>query len=103
MTILIAALLLALGVALLYRGRGYWAWLVPGGLALVWWGMGGVGSPVLFRVVVGVFGGLALLFGVPPLRRWLVSGWVMRLIAPLLPRMGETERIALEAGTVWRI
>ncbi len=31
MTILIAALLLALGVALLYRGRSYWAWLVPGG------------------------------------------------------------------------
>ncbi len=101
MTILITALLLALGVALLYRGRGYWAWLVPGGLALAWWGMGGVGSPVLFRVVAGVFGGLALLFGVPPLRRWLVSGWVMRLIAPLLPRMGQTERIALEAGTVW--
>ena len=25
----------------------------------------------------------------------------MRLIAPLLPRMGDTERIALEAGTVW--
>ncbi len=28
MTILIAALLLAPGVTLLYRGRSYWAWLV---------------------------------------------------------------------------
>ncbi len=101
MTILIAALLLAIGVALLYRGRGYWAWLVPGGLALAWWWMAGVGSPVLFRVVTGVFGGLALLFGVPALRRWLVSSWVIRLIGPMLPRMGETERIALDAGTVW--
>ena len=68
MTILIAALLLALGVTLLYHGRAYWAWLVSGGLALAWWWMAGVGSPVLFRVVAGVFGGLALLFGVPALR-----------------------------------
>ena len=101
MTILIAGLLLTLGIMLLYFGRGYWAWLVPGGLALVWWGVAGVGSPVLFRVVVDLFGGLALVFGVRPLRRWFVSWWVMRLIAPLLPRMGETERVALEAGTVW--
>ena len=41
MTILIAALLLALGVALLYRGRGYWAWLVRRGVG----GGGGGGLP----------------------------------------------------------
>ncbi len=101
MTILITGVLLALAVTLLYHGRGYWAWLVPGFLALVWWGVGGVGSPARFGVVVGVFGGLALVFGIRPLRRGLLSGLAMRLIAPLLPRMGDTERIALDAGTVW--
>lgn len=101
MTILSAGLLLALLVFLLYHGRAYWAWLAPGGLALAWWWMAGVGSPALFRVVAGGFAGLAFVFGVPALRRWLVSSWVIRLIGPVLPRMGETERIALDAGTVW--
>ncbi|HXF58369.1 MAG TPA: acyl-CoA dehydrogenase [Candidatus Saccharimonadales bacterium] len=38
---------------------------------------------------------------VPPLRRRLVTPTVMRALGRALPRMGETERIALEAGTVW--
>ena len=102
MTILIVGLILILSVVLFYHGRSYWAWVVPGGLAVAWWWwLGGMASPVLFGVVAGVFAALALVFGIRPLRRWLVSGWVMRLISPLLPRMGETERIALEAGTVW--
>ena len=101
MTILTAGVLLVLCITLLYRGRGYRAWLVPGVLALVWWRSAGVGSPTLFWVLAGVFGALALAFGVPALRRALVSSWVMRLIGPLLPKIGETERIALEAGTTW--
>jgi acyl-CoA dehydrogenase len=37
----------------------------------------------------------------PPLRRRLITPIVMRLLSLMLPRIGETERIALEAGTVW--
>src|SRR5881397_451974 len=44
---------------------------------------------------------LALVFVVPPLRRSIVTRWLMPILAGALPRMGETERIALEAGTVW--
>lgn len=44
---------------------------------------------------------LALVFGVPSLRRIVVTRWLMPILAGALPRMGETERIALEAGTVW--
>ncbi|HKO21434.1 MAG TPA: hypothetical protein VJX91_02175, partial [Candidatus Eisenbacteria bacterium] len=44
---------------------------------------------------------LAMVFLVPPIRRALVTRWVMPILAGALPRMGDTERIALEAGTVW--
>jgi len=43
---------------------------------------------------------LVAVFALAPLRRTLVSSWIMKLVARTLPQMGETERIALEAGTV---
>ncbi len=44
---------------------------------------------------------LGIVFTFPPVRRLLVTRWIMPILAGTLPRMGETERIALEAGTVW--
>ena len=44
---------------------------------------------------------LAVLFGVSPLRRALVSQPIFRTYKRILPQMSETERVALEAGTVW--
>jgi len=44
---------------------------------------------------------LALVFLVPAIRRPVLTRWLMPVLAGALPRMGETERIALEAGTVW--
>ncbi len=44
---------------------------------------------------------LLLLFGMPGVRRTYVSGPLMRRLRPFVPRVGDTERIALEAGTVW--
>ncbi|HYQ96606.1 MAG TPA: acyl-CoA dehydrogenase, partial [Candidatus Eisenbacteria bacterium] len=41
------------------------------------------------------------LFAVPAIRRRVVTPSIMRAMARALPRMGDTERIALEAGTVW--
>ena len=61
-------------------------------LGLVSW----VGWKVAF--VVGVLGGL-LFF--PPLRRELVTRLLMAFVRPKIPPMSETERIALESGSVW--
>ena len=52
-------------------------------------------------VVLVVLAVLILIFAFPPLRRILVTSWVMPIVGGALPRMGDTERIALEAGSVW--
>ena len=101
MLILIVGLLVVLLGTLLYRGHGYWAWVATGGLAILVWTVRGVTSPELFTVAAALFGLLALVFGVPGVRRQLVTRGLMRLMAPILPRIGKTERIALDAGTVW--
>ena len=44
---------------------------------------------------------LAIVFAVPAIRRALITRFIMPVLGKSLPRMGETERIALEAGTVW--
>jgi len=90
------------GVALafLFHGRAYWAWVVPGGLALAWCLTAGHQSTAFFAVA-GAFVLLAVVFGIPAVRQRTIGGLVMRSIARILPRIGETERIALAAGTVW--
>ena len=40
-------------------------------------------------------------FGVPAIRRRLISTPIMRRAKRALPRLGDAERIALEAGGVW--
>ena len=99
----IALLVLAgLGfVALLYAGRGYWAWVSALGLVLAAWWQAGVQSPAAFMTTAGLVIAAALVFGLPAIRRPLISAPVMGLVRSLLPSMGDTERIALEAGTVW--
>ncbi len=83
----------AIALVLLYHGKGLLAWLL--GLAALLYG---THAPVEAWVVLGVLG---VIFGVPPVRRLLISGVAMRIAKGVLPTIGETERIALEAGTVW--
>lgn len=42
-----------------------------------------------------------ILLGVRPLRRALLSAPIFNLYRKVLPQMSDTERDALEAGTVW--
>jgi acyl-CoA dehydrogenase len=86
---------------LAFRGLGFLAWLAAAGVWLVGWRLVGVAHPGLFIATVCVLVVLAILFGVPPIRRRLVTRFVMPAFAGVLPRLGNTERIALEAGTVW--
>jgi acyl-CoA dehydrogenase len=88
-------------LVLAFRGLGFLAGIAAAGLWLIGWRLAGIASPLLFEACVVLAIALAAVFGLPPLRRALVSRSVMPAFAKVLPRLGDTERIALEAGTVW--
>ncbi|MEE4173003.1 MAG: acyl-CoA dehydrogenase [Xanthomonadales bacterium] len=58
-------------------------------------------TPSWFRWTYGILTVTLLGFGIKPLRRLLISNRLLGLYRKLLPRMSNTEREALEAGTVW--
>lgn len=91
------------------------AWSIPGGvlIALILGYTGakhflwsffavtllfGFGAP---PVVFAIYVPLALIFNIPVIRRTLVTRHVMKVMKSFLPKVSETERIALEAGVVW--
>jgi acyl-CoA dehydrogenase len=94
-------LAVVVAVALLFLGRGFLAWLFASAIWLVGWRLAGIDTPWLFQATLALAFVIALVFGLPPLRRLLVSKPVMTRMGKILPKLGDTERIALEAGTVW--
>jgi acyl-CoA dehydrogenase len=97
-TVLVLVALGVLALALLYVGQVYAAWVVPGAVLAAWsvWPdprHAGVGS-VLFVAA-------ALVVGLPVIRRQLFGRIAMGVLRPTLPRISDTERVALDAGTVW--
>ncbi|KRF02217.1 acyl-CoA dehydrogenase [Frateuria sp. Soil773] len=60
-----------------------------------------MGSPVAFAVLLLAAAALAAVTGFAPLRRALFASALLPPMAKVMPKLGDTERIALEAGTVW--
>jgi acyl-CoA dehydrogenase len=100
MWLIVLIVMLAVGLFFLYRGRAFPAWAVPVAIWLVVWRVSGH-LPFLFWVTATVFVALAVLFGIPTIRQRLVTPPLMRAMAGYLPRISDTEKLALEAGTVW--
>src|SRR5579859_3503992 len=67
------------------------AWTVAGA-ALAWW---------LHPVAALVFLVPAALFNLPPVRRALFTNHVLAIYRRILPDMSQTEKEAIDAGTVW--
>ncbi|MEM6353097.1 MAG: acyl-CoA dehydrogenase [Cyanobacteria bacterium P01_D01_bin.14] len=84
---------------LAYFGVPLWAWIV---YAAVWLGVGQTLWQLSLWLWVA-FGLLALMLNLPWLRQRLLTAPLMRLIERRgwLPQISETERAAIEAGTVW--
>ncbi len=98
-TFVLVALVLALG--LYYAGKTWLGWVVPVAVLYAGWWNTGVSTAAFFVPSALVLGLVAVIGGVPRLRRDWVSRFLLPKIAPILPVMSETERIAIEAGTVW--
>jgi len=50
--------------------------------------------------IISIIVGISVLLMFRPLRRVLISKYIIKLAARAMPKMGDTERIALQAGTV---
>ncbi|HKP57139.1 MAG TPA: acyl-CoA dehydrogenase [Polyangiales bacterium] len=96
---LVSIAVVCLWIALLYHGRAYLAWLLGAGCALA--AVSGLQLTAASGLAAAALLCAALLFGLPPLRRLLVTPMLMRWLSGMLPRLSDTERVALEAGTVW--
>ncbi|MFU8803825.1 MAG: acyl-CoA dehydrogenase, partial [Bradymonadaceae bacterium] len=86
---------IVLVVSLGFLGAPLWLWTAL--IALTLWG---IAAPAWAWVVFGV---VAILFNVRPIRRSLISRPLMNMIQrlKLLPSISQTQRDAIEAGSVW--
>lgn len=95
---LVVAFLLFLLLA--YHGQTWLAWVLPLGTLLVGWGYisgwQGLAGPTMALWAVA-----AVLTGIRSTRKNLITRFVFPVVKPILPRMSETEKIAIDAGTVW--
>ena len=82
-TFVLALILLS---ALLFLGHGFFAWTGAAAVWLLGWRITGINSPLLFEVTTITLITLAALFGLPPLRRQLISRIAMKAMAKVLPR-----------------
>ena len=101
MTLLTFSLLVCLGVGLAYVRAPLWIWTAAGALLLAIptaASAAGTATLIVFWILYIV---LALVFNLRPLRRGLITRHILRAFRRLLPRMSDTEREAIDAGTVW--
>ncbi len=91
----------AVSFALAYLNVPGWVWLAAGAVAM----LAGLGAGAYwmnaFLVLGAVLVACGLLLGLAPLRRALVARPLLAWYRAILPPMSQTEREAIEAGTVW--
>lgn len=95
----VSLLPIALALAYLRASLALWAVLGAAWLAATAWLAGW--SVGVSAAAAAVYAAAMALLLVAPLRRRLITGPVFRIYRRILPQMSQTEREALEAGTVW--
>jgi len=68
-------------------------WALLGAVLLI-----GFGAPLWLLATYAV---VMAVFLITPIRRALVSSIVMKILGPIMPTISETERTAIESGSVW--
>src|SRR5262245_65872632 len=101
---MIAVLLIAAAFAsftLLYVGRAYWAWVSSVAILLLAWS---ISKPLTlwFMLFTAVLAALAaVIFGIPALRRQLLTKHLMQSARGSVPCVSDCVRIGMDAGNVW--
>lgn len=96
----ILALIVGVCALLFYRARA-WQWLIATAL---WVGAGaalGLCGPVAAAILAVVFVLPALFLSIGPLRRACITAPALAKFRTIMPEMSETEKDAIEAGSVW--
>jgi acyl-CoA dehydrogenase len=70
-------------------------------LGIFVWHHHGVECVWFYQTLLVLYIMLAVLFGLPSLRRKLVTRYLVPIFKSALPRISETEKAALEAGGIW--
>ncbi len=86
--------------AFAFVGRPYLGWVAASAVGLMTWAISGPESPLAWLTAFVLTAGLAGSFGIVSWRRKSITAALMPRVAKLMPSLGETERVALEAGTV---
>jgi acyl-CoA dehydrogenase len=96
--LIFGALMLAWALAYHRASALVWAGVYAVGVVLLAW----AGAPAGLIVVLATLTALvAVVLGLKPIRRAILSGPIFGIYKKMLPQMSDTEREALEAGTVW--
>ncbi|MEK7207718.1 MAG: acyl-CoA dehydrogenase [Pseudomonadota bacterium] len=92
-----------LGVAwmLAYFRASLLVWTAAAAAAISVWNKVCEPAATHLFLALGVFSAFALLLNFTPLRRLFISGPLLQAFRRIMPEMSNTEREALEAGTVW--
>src|SRR5512136_465318 len=96
---LVAVLAGVLALAYVNASGAVWTGVLAVALGVAWIGHLLPGWLMLALALVFVL--LAIPLNVPSLRRQLISDGVLSAFRKILPPMSQTEREAIEAGTVW--
>ncbi|MCF6324061.1 MAG: acyl-CoA dehydrogenase [Gammaproteobacteria bacterium] len=70
-------------------------------ILMICWSTFFIPSGASFYLAWGIFLLIAIPVNIPPLRKLLISNHILRAFRKALPSMSQTEREALEAGSVW--
>ncbi len=95
LVVLTAILLLA------YFRASIWSWLVAMIVVVPVIAIQGQFSPGVFQALIILLAVITAVLGIPMLRRFLVSSFLLKIFRKILPQVSQTEQEALDAGTVW--
>jgi acyl-CoA dehydrogenase len=99
LTLALVLVAFAIALAFTYAGLAWWGWMAASALVLAdWLAHGGTWG---FAVAFAIWAAIALATGVPAIRRRAITRPALGMLKQMLPKMSETERVALEAGTTW--